>query len=79
MCGRKLRRLGTVCRLQQAVWTEAERVYWIVGMHLFAARIAVISTLQRVDFKRNAKTQFRERGIFRKQTGKGKLEKGIYN
>lgn len=46
-------------------------------MHLLAARIAVISTIQEVDFKRNAKTQFRERGILRKQTGKMKLEKEI--
>lgn len=57
--------------------TEAESAHWIVGMHLLGASIAVLSTLQEVDFKRNAKTQFRERGIFRKQTGKVKLEKEI--
>lgn len=56
---------------------QKQREHWIVGVHLLAARIAVISTIQEVDFKRNAKTQFRERGILRKQTGKMKLEKEI--
>lgn len=46
--------------------TEAEEELWAAGMHLVAVRIAMIITVKGVDFKRNAKTQSRERGMFRK-------------